>query len=480
MLSKQRTKIVCTVGPATEDDDVLREMMRAGMTVARLNFSHGSHDYHRANIERVRRIADELGVMVAIMADTKGPEIRTGLTVDHQPITLEAGSQVVVTTDPVEATAERFSISYQALPREVQPGSTIFVDDGLIGLRVEHVDGNDIHCTVTNSGILKEHKGVNVPNVVMELPAVTEQDRQDIRFACEMQVDAIAASFVRDGAAVREIRDLCVEYGCPDMFVISKIESSLALQNFEDILFESDGIMVARGDLGIEIPAAEVPFRQKEIIERCNDTYKPVITATQMLDSMMHNPRPTRAEASDVANAIFDGTDCVTLSGETAAGAYPVESVRMMAEICRQTEERLPERHTYHDRGGLRNVSGATSFGAVEMAQRVGASALLCPTDSGRTARIMATFRPRLPIIATSRNERTLRRTSFFWGVTGLPAHEEDGLAQICYGALRAARKAGYVKTDELVVITAGDPVTSPLTKRAETSTNVSMVAQVF
>ncbi len=480
MLSRQRTKIVCTVGPATEDDDVLREMMRAGMTVARLNFSHGSHDYHRSNIERVRRIADELGVTVAIMVDTKGPEIRTGLTVGHQPIELKTGSHVIVTTEPVEATAERFSISYQALPREVECGSTIYVDDGLIGLRVERVEGNDIHCTVTNSGILKEHKGVNVPNVIMELPAVTEQDRLDIQFACEMQVDAIAASFIRDGAAVREIRDLCVECGCPDMFVISKIESSLALENFEDILVESDGIMVARGDLGIEIPTAEVPFRQKEIIERCNDTYKPVITATQMLDSMVHNPRPTRAEVTDVANAIFDGTDCVMLSAETAAGAYPVESVRMMAEICQQAEQRLPERHTYHDRGGLRNVSGATSFGAVEMAQRVGASALLCPTDSGRTARIMAAFRPHFPIIATSRFERTVRRTSFFWGVMGLIAPEQDGLAQICYGALRVARKAGHVKTDDLVVITAGDPITSPLTKRSETSTNVTMVAQVF
>ena len=480
VVQANRTKIVCTVGPATEDDDILREMIRSGMRVARLNFSHGTHDYHRQNIERVRRISEELGIPVAIMLDTKGPEIRTRLIKGHKPVRLETGAPVIVTTEPIEGTKERFSLDYALLPKEVHPGSLIFVDDGLICLTVDHVEGNDIHCVVTNSGMLGERKGVNVPNVVMELPSVTEQDRKDIRFACEMGVDAIAASFIRDAAAVHEIRDLCDENGCPQMMIISKIESALAIGAFDEILEASDGIMVARGDLGVEIPPAEIPQVQKDIIKRCNAAYKPVITATQMLDSMIRNPRPTRAEVTDVANAIYDGTDCVMLSGETAAGAYPVEAVRMMAEVCRQAEQHLSTRHVYHDRGGTRNVSGAASFGAIEMAERVGAVALVCPTASGLTARIMAAFRPRLPILATSPNEATLRKFCFYWGVIGIQTSLQDGLASICYDTLKVARRSGLVKQDDIVVITAGDPVTSPLTDHSETSTNVCMIAQVF
>ena len=480
MAPATRTKIICTVGPATEDDDVLREMIRSGMSVARLNFSHGDHDYHRKNIERVRRIAQELDTYVAIMVDTKGPEIRTGLTKNHEPVQLVSGASVIVTTEPIEATSERFSLDYALLPREVRPGSLIYVDDGLIGLTVDHVEGNDIHCVVNNGGMLGERKGVNVPNVIMQLPSVTEQDRDDIRFSCEMKVDAIAASFVRDANAVRQIRAYCAGYGCPNMMIISKIESALALNSFDEILHESNGIMVARGDLGVEIPSAEIPQVQKDLIKRSNAAYKPVITATQMLDSMMRNPRPTRAEVTDVANAIYDGTDCVMLSGETAAGAYPVESVKMMAEVCRHAEVNLPRRHAYHDRGGRRNVSGATSYGAIEMAERVGAVALVCPTSGGRTARIMSAFRPHLPILATSPNEATLRETCFFWGVTGVRTNLKDGLAQICYDTIKVARRSGLVKAGDLVVITAGDPVTSPLTGRNETSTNVCMIAEVF
>ena len=480
MGTPHRTKIICTVGPATEDDEVLRTLIKEGMNVARLNFSHGSHEYHRANIERVRRIADELGVYVAIMVDTKGPEIRTGLTRDHQPIAFTRGDHVVVTTRSVEGTHECISLDYQLLPQEVAPGSLIYMDDGLLALQVEHVEGCDIHCVLANDGKLGERKGVNVPNVVMQLPAVTEQDRKDIQFSCEMGVDAIAASFVRNGAAVREIRALCAECGQPDMMIISKIESSLALDSLDDILQESDGIMVARGDLGVEIPPAEVPQVQKDIIARCNAAYKPVITATQMLDSMTRNPRPTRAEVTDVANAIYDGTDCVMLSGETAAGAYPIEAVKMMAEVCRHAERELPSKHVFHDLDNKRDVSNAAALGAIEMAERVGASALLCPTEEGRTARIMSAFRPQLPIIATSPWERTLRRACFYWGVEGVLTNIQDGLAAICYDTLKVARSKGIVKSDDLVVITAGDPLTSPLTRNAETSTNVCMIAQVF
>lgn len=480
MGTTNRTKIICTLGPATEDDEVLRELIRSGMNVARLNFSHGSHDYHRANIERVRRISAELGVNVAIMVDTKGPEIRTRPNKDHKPIPLLVGERVTITTEPVESTRERIALDYEALPREVDTGSVIYMDDGLIGFVVERVEGTEIHCVVSNAGVLGEHKGVNVPNVVMALPAVTERDREDIRFSCEMGVDAIAASFIRNGEAVRTIRELCEEYGHPGAMIISKIESSLALNDFDAILRESDGIMVARGDLGVEIPPAEVPHVQKTIIQKANAVYRPVITATQMLDSMVRNPRPTRAEATDVANAIIDGSDCVMLSGETAAGSYPVEAVRMMAEICRQTEMHLTTKHVYHDRGGMRNVSGAASFGAIEMAERVGATALVCPTSTGRTARIMATFRPQLPIIATSPNEATVRRTCFYWGVEGVLVTMQDGLTNICYDTLKVIRKQGFAQSDDLVVITAGDPVTSPLTGEYETSTNVCMIAQVF
>ena len=478
--SRPRTKIVCTVGPATEDDEVLRTLIQEGMSVARLNFSHGSHDYHRTNIERVRRISAELGINVAIMVDTKGPEIRTGLTKNHEEIVFRVGDHVIVTPGSDETTHERIFISYQTLPQEVEPGQIIYIDDGLLGLAVERVEGNDIYCVVQNDSVLGERKGVNVPNVKMQLPAVTEQDVRDIKFSCEVGVDAIAASFIRSGDAVREIRELCVEYGQPNMAIISKIESSIGLENFDEILLESNGIMVARGDLGVEIPPSHVPQVQKDLIRRCNAAYKPVITATQMLDSMIRNPRPTRAEVTDVANAIYDGTDCVMLSGETAAGAHPVETVRMMAEICREAEQNLTVKHVYHDRGGHANVSGAASLGAIEMAERVGASALLCPTNTGRTARIMASFRPHLPIIAISQDSWILRRTCFYWGVEAFASTEQDGLTAIIYNALKVARHNGLVKTDDLVVVTAGDPITSPLTHNAETTTNVCMIAQVF
>lgn len=480
MIDGQRTKIVCTVGPATEDDNVLRDMMLAGMNVARLNFSHGSYDYHRTNIERVRRIAGELGIDVAILVDTKGPEIRTRLNKDHKPIAFEDGAEVVITANATESTRQTIAIDYASLSHEVEPGSAIYIDDGLMRFEVKRIEGDDIHCVLSNAGTLGERKGVNVPDVKMELPAVTDQDRKDIRFACKMEVDAVAASFIRDAQAVEEVRALCTEYGCEDMFIISKIESSLALNNFDAILEASDAIMVARGDLGVEIPPAKVPQVQKKIIKLCNNGCKPVITATQMLESMRYSPRPTRAEVTDVANAIYDGTDCVMLSGETAAGAYPVESVRMMAEVCRQAEQHLPRRKHYNPADGKHNVSGAASYGASEIADHVGAVAIVCPTNSGRTARIMSSYRPPLPILATTANERTVRRTSFYWGVRGILTKQQDGLAPICYDALKIARRSGFVKVDDLVVITAGDPITSPFTKGSETTTNVCMIAQVF
>ncbi len=476
----KRTKIVCTMGPATESDDILRELIKSGMNVARFNFSHGSHDYHRNNIERVRRISDELHMPVAIMLDTKGPEVRTGETEGHGKITLVTGETTIVTTDDgVLGTSERFSLDYKALPQEVEKGSIILIDDGLIGLEVDHVEGTDIHCLITNGGELGEHKGVNIPNVEIGLPSVTEQDRADIMFGCELGIDAIAASFIRNGAAVDEIRQICADAGLRNVYILPKIESALGVKNFDEILAHSDGVMVARGDLGVEIPPAQVPHVQKTIIKKCNAAYKPVITATQMLDSMIRNPRPTRAETTDVANAVYDGTDCIMLSGETAAGKYPVEAVQMMASIALESEKYLRENLEYTDRGGLRNVNTAIGGAAVTVADRVDAKCIVCPTHSGRTARLISHFRPKLPIYAMSPSNHAIRKTCFMWGVYPYKTTEQGSLSATCYNALTIAKENGLVDTGDIVVVTAGDPQTSPSTGDYTTSTNMAMVAQI-
>ena len=476
---KKRTKIICTMGPATEDDEVLRQLILHGMNVARFNFSHGSHEYHRRNIERVRRISDELSIPVAILLDTKGPEIRTGELVSHEPVKLEKGAHVVATTRAVPGSAECFNIDYQNLPHEVSAGSTILIDDGLIALTVEYVDGDDMHCIVQNGGTLSEHKGVNVPNVEVGLPSVTAQDRADIMFGCELGVDAIAASFIRSGAAVDEIRKICTSMGMRNISIFSKIESATAIKNFDGILSHSDGIMVARGDLGVEMPAEQVPHIQKTIVRKCADAYKPVIVATQMLDSMTHNPRPTRAEVGDVANAVYDGTDCVMLSGETAAGQYPIEAVKTMSAICKETELFLEERQVYHDRGGVRNVNSAIGYAAVQIADRVGATCIICPTHSSRTARLISNFRPRLPIYAMSPSKQSIRKTCFLWGVYAYKTTEQGSLSATLYESLERAKEEGLVGRGDVVVITSGDPQTSPQQGDYITSTNMAMVAQV-
>lgn len=479
-MTSKKTKIVCTMGPSTEDENVLRELIRNGMNVARFNFSHGSHDYHRAGVERVRKIAAELGVPVAIMLDTKGPEVRTGELENHEKVTLTTGDEVVITTDDgVVGNAKRFSLDYKNLPNEVVPGSIILIDDGLIGLEVVSVDGNDMHCIVNNGGELGERKGVNLPNVEVGLPAVTERDRADIIFGCEVGIDAIAASFIRDAAGVNEIRAICAEQGAERISVYPKIECAQGVKNFDEILEASSGIMVARGDLGVEVPAAEVPHIQKTIISKCNQAYKPVITATQMLDSMIRNPRPTRAEVNDVANAIYDGTDCVMLSGETAAGKYPIDAVKTMASIATETEKYLKERNTYFDRGGVKNVNGAIGFAAVTTAERVGATCIIAPTASGRTARLISDFRPKLPLYAFTPSEKTYRKCSFYWGVKCFVTEDSDNFNGTIEIALKEAKNLGLVKKGDLVVITAGDPKTSPVQGDYSTSTNMVMVCQV-
>ena len=479
MLPK-RTKIVCTMGPATEDENVLRQLIENGMNVARFNFSHGSHEYHKAGIERVRRVAEEVGVPVAILLDTKGPEVRTGVLENGEKVHFETGDKTVITTDDdVVGNHDRFSLDFKNLPNEVKPGDRILIDDGLLEFDVDKIEGSNIYCTLANSGDLGERKGVNVPGVDISLPAVTERDREDIIFGCEMGIDAISASFIRDGKGVEEIRQICKDHGRDNVSIYPKIECALGIENFDDILEHASGIMVARGDLGIEIPPEKVPHAQKEMIRKCNEAYKPVITATQMLDSMIRNPRPTRAEVNDVANAVMDGTDCVMLSGETAAGKYPVEAVKMMAMICRETEQYLPERHEYHERGGVRDVNGSIGFAAVTTANRVGAKCIVAPTESGRTARLISNFRPKLPIYAVSPHEETIRKCCFYWGVTVLKGVAQGSLSETIKQALVVAKGNELVNEGDMVVLTAGDPNTAPSQGDYITSTNMVMVAQV-
>lgn len=479
-MQAKRTKIVCTMGPSTEDEGVLRQLIESGMNVARFNFSHGSHEYHKAGIERVRRVAAEVGKPVAILLDTKGPEVRTGVLENGEKVHFETGDKTIITTDDgVVGNHDRFSLDFKNLPNEVKPGDRILIDDGLLEFDVNKVEGTNIYCTLANSGDLGERKGVNIPGVDISLPAVTDRDREDIIFGCEMGIDAISASFIRDGAGVEEIRQICKDHGRDRVSIYPKIECALGIENFDDILEHASGIMVARGDLGIEIPPEKVPHAQKEMIRKCNEAYKPVITATQMLDSMIRNPRPTRAEVNDVANAVMDGTDCVMLSGETAAGKYPVEAVKMMASICRETEQYLPERHSYHDRGGVRNVNGSIGFAAVTTADRVNAKCIITPTATGRTARLISNFRPSLPIYAISPSEETVRKCCFYWGVEVFHGVAQGTLSETVNNALTMARDNNLAEKGDMVVLTSGDPQTSPSQGDYVTSTNMLMVAQI-
>ena len=336
----KRTKIVCTLGPASEKEEVLRELMKSGLNVCRMNFSHGSHEEHKGRMDLVKKLREELGQPTAILLDTKGPEIRTG-QFDVPEVFLEEGQTFTVTMKDVMGNKDMCTVSYKGLANDVKAGDTILIDDGLVGLTVKEINGDDIVCEVQNSGIVKNHKGVNVPGVKVNLPAITEKDRSDIEFGIEQGIDFIAASFVRKVSDVLAIREILEENNADHIKIISKIENQEGVDNLDEIIAVSDGIMVARGDLGVEIPTEEIPVVQKQMIKKCNEAGKPVITATQMLDSMMRNPRPTRAEVTDVANAIYDGTDAIMLSGETAAGKYPVEAVRTMATIAKRAEETM-------------------------------------------------------------------------------------------------------------------------------------------
>lgn len=456
----RRTKIICTIGPASERLEIIKELIRKGMDIARLNFSHGTHEEHRKRIEMIRKAADELGIPVAILLDTKGPEIRIG-TFKEKKVYLEEGQKFVLTGDEIVGDKTRVSVTYKDLARDVRAGNLILLDDGLIELEVEDIRGKEIICRVLNRGEISDRKGVNVPGLSINLPAVTEKDIKDILFGIEMDIDFIAASFIRKASDVLEIRRVLEENNATHINIISKIENREGVGNIDEILKVSDGIMVARGDLGVEIPAEEVPLIQKMMIEKCNRVGKPVITATQMLDSMIRNPRPTRAEASDVANAILDGTDAIMLSGETAMGKYPVESVEMMAKIAERAESAIRVKEIKGKEGlaPAKTVTDAISYATVAIAHELGATAIITSTKSGYTARMVSKYRPLARIIAVTPCERVMRKLSLAWGVKPLLVPNSETTDEMFERAIEGALKSGFIKNGDLVIITAGVPV---------------------
>lgn len=456
----RKTKIVCTIGPASEDPIILGKLMTAGMNVARLNFSHGDFAEHQARIDNIREVSAKLEKNVAILLDTKGPEVRTH-TMAGGAISLVKGQDLIVSAEEVEGTTEKISVTYDGLSDDLEPGKKILLDDGLIELEVLEIQGKNLLTRVLNNGELKNKKGVNLPNVSVNLPGITEKDAADIEFGIEQGVDFIAASFVRRASDVLEIRELLEKHGAEDIQIIPKIENQEGIDNIDSILEVSDGLMVARGDLGVEIPPEDVPLAQKELIKKCNTLAKPVITATQMLDSMQRNPRPTRAEASDVANAIFDGTDAIMLSGETAAGDYPVESVQTMSNIARKTETALKYKTILSQRTKESRVSITNSISQAvsHTAFNLNAAAILSATESGNTARIVSKYRPESPIIAVSSNPGVVRKLALVWGVKaihGAAAKTTDEMLDI---TVTESLKSGRVEHGDLVVITAGVPV---------------------
>jgi pyruvate kinase len=466
MKAVRRTKIVCTLGPAVDSDDAVRALLHAGMNVARLNFSHGTHDEHCERIRRVRRVSEQEQIPVALLLDTKGPEIRTGIVANEAGFDIVAGDSIVITTDDIIGSRERISISYKSLPVEMTPGNHIYVADGLIDLEVTKVQGNDVHCRVVSGGTLSSRKNVNIPGVRVSLPAITEKDLEDIRLAIREEIDFIAASFVRRPGNVVEIQKVLRDAGS-DIRVIAKIEDQEGLSNIEEIVRVSDGIMVARGDLGVQLAVEEIPLVQKRIISLCNARNKPVITATQMLDSMIHNPRPTRAELTDVANAIFDGTDAVMLSGETATGRYPDRACETLSRIALAVEqsdeyvERSRKSFDFYDSSS--DIGSAIAKATFVVATDVHAAAIITPTLRGNTPRILSRYRPVQNIIAVTTTSRVQRQLLLHWGVVPLVAGVVDESETMVQNAIGEALERGYIGPTDKVVTTAGVPLHSPI-----------------
>ncbi len=473
----KKTKIVCTMGPNSDDREVLRQMALNGMDVARFNFSHGDHEEHRKRLALLESVREELDLPIAALLDTKGPEIRTGTLKGGRKVMLKEGGTYVLTTEEITGDENRGFINYDGLVEDVQAGSRILIDDGLIELEVREIRGCEIVCRIINGGELGERKGVNVPNVKVRLPALTEKDLEDIQFGIEAGFDFVAASFVRNAEAVREIRRLLDENGSR-MQIISKIENAEGIEHIDEIIEASDGIMVARGDMGVEIPAEKVPHIQKILIRKCNEACKVVITATQMLDSMIRNPRPTRAEVADVANAVYDGTDAVMLSGETAMGNYPVEAVRMMSQIVEDSEQYLDylsyqRRRVRGEHAG--NISNAVCYSSVATAQELGAKAIVAPTISGFTARMLSKWRPKTPVVGLSPSMASVRQMQLYWGVKPFHAKRAESTDVLIYSSMELLKSRGIIKEQDLVVATAG-VVTHSNRHEPATDTNIMRV----
>ena len=437
----KKTKIVCTMGPNSNDENIMRQLVKEGMDIARFNFSHGSHEEQKGRMDMLKKIREEEKKPVAILLDTKGPEIRTGVLKDGKKVLLKEGETITLTNEEIEGDETKVSLTYKGLVDDVQIGNMILIDDGLIGLKVKEKTETDIICTIVNGGELGERKGVNVPNVPVRLPAITEKDKEDLKFGVEQKIDFIAASFVRNAECILEIRSYLNKCGAPYIPIIAKIENSEGIDNIDEIIRCADGIMVARGDLGVEIPAEEVPY-------------------LQMLDSMIRNPRPTRAEVGDVANAVYDGTDAVMLSGETAQGKYPVEALKMMVHIVESTEQHLDYKEMLEKAGAhrMRNASSALAYATVTTARNLKAACIITPTVSGATARVVSKFKPKTEIIGISPNEDTLRRMQIYWGVRPYCSINANSTDEICSSALDLVRAKQIAETGDTVVLTAGIP----------------------
>ncbi|MDE6847709.1 MAG: pyruvate kinase [Lachnospiraceae bacterium] len=456
----RKTKIVCTLGPATDNEDVLRQMMIEGMNVARCNFSHGAYEDHKKRMDMVRKLRKEVAKPIAILLDTKGPEVRVK-NFKEGKVTLEEGQLFTLTAEEVEGTKNIVSVTYNRLYEDLEEGMRVLIDDGLIEMKVEKVDKSNIVCRVINGGVVSNHKGVNVPDVDLSMPYISDKDREDILFGIEQDVDFIAASFVQKKEDILQLRKLLEKNGGESIRIIAKIENAQGVANIDDIIEVSDGIMVARGDMGVEIPYEEVPVIQKRIIKKVYRTGKQVITATQMLESMVKNPRPTRAETTDIANAVYDGTSAIMLSGETAAGAYPVEAVKTMVRIAERTEQDVDYRKRFfqNERSTEPDVTDAICHATCTTALDLNAKAIVTVTKSGRSARMISRYRPMSDIISCATTEKVCRQLALTWGVTPLLIKEEKEVFNLFDKAIQAAEKMKLLEKGDLTVITSGVPI---------------------
>lgn len=458
----RKTKIICTMGPSTDKEGILEQLAIEGMDVARFNFSHGDHEEQKGRLDRLKAIRTKINRPIAALLDTKGPEIRIREFAKGK-ITLTEGQKFTLTADEIQGDEERVSITYKELYKDVKPGDSILIDDGLIGLEVEEIEGSDIHCVVINGGVVSNKKGINLPGVNVNMPFISQKDREDILFGIQEEFDFIAASFTRTADDVLEIRKILDENGGRDLNIIAKIENQQGVDNIDSIIEAADGIMIARGDMGVEIPLEDVPVIQKEIINKVYNAGKQVITATQMLDSMMKNPRPTRAETTDVANAIYQGTSAIMLSGETAAGKYPVEALRTMVKIALRTESDIAYNKEFsilsREHASVINMTTAISHATCMTAIDLGAKAIITVSRSGNTARMISKYRPGCMIVGCSPEEHTCRQLNMSWGITPVHIKEEYSMEILLLHATEAAERAGYVEKGDVVVLTAGVPL---------------------